>query len=209
MVETAGVIFASTLCETRINSPLSRCNNRGRNDHNGRMQFCLASTFWTHVDWFRKHIMGLDVSRSSSYWLQLILFRTSSRRLWTLPPISISASLKPQTLLGVWISRIMSYLPSWNVCFSVFESTIRYLGALLSSYELSNQQYPQLVTKAKELADKLAFSWVGVSFSSILFRSCSDASRRTATFLLVTLTSAPIPLTRKPYVLHSFHRILF
>ena len=35
--------------------------------------------------------------------------------------------------------------------------------------------HPQLVTKAKELVDKLAFSWVGVSFSSIQFRSRSNA----------------------------------
>ncbi|KAF5379218.1 hypothetical protein D9615_005884 [Tricholomella constricta] len=44
---------------------------------------------------------------------------------------------------------------------SVFETTIRYLGGLLSAYELSGNQYPALLQKAKEVADKMAFAWVG------------------------------------------------
>ncbi|TFK34475.1 glycoside hydrolase family 47 protein [Crucibulum laeve] len=44
---------------------------------------------------------------------------------------------------------------------SVFETTIRYLGGLLSAYELSNQKFPILLQKAKEVADKMAFAWVG------------------------------------------------
>ncbi|KAF5311118.1 hypothetical protein D9619_007980 [Psilocybe cf. subviscida] len=44
---------------------------------------------------------------------------------------------------------------------SVFETTIRYLGGLLSAYELSNQQFPILLQKATEVGDKLAFAWVG------------------------------------------------
>ncbi|KAJ6547673.1 seven-hairpin glycosidase [Mycena capillaripes] len=46
---------------------------------------------------------------------------------------------------------------------SVFETTIRYLGGLLSAYELSDQQYPALLDKARELGDKLAYAWVGDS----------------------------------------------
>lgn len=46
---------------------------------------------------------------------------------------------------------------------SVFESTIRYIGGLLSAYEMSNLQHPVLLQKATQLADKLAFAWVGVS----------------------------------------------
>ncbi|KAF9467829.1 glycoside hydrolase family 47 protein [Collybia nuda] len=44
---------------------------------------------------------------------------------------------------------------------SVFETTIRYLGGLLSAYELSDNQFPALLQKAKEVADKMAFVWVG------------------------------------------------
>ncbi|KAJ6597000.1 glycoside hydrolase family 47 protein [Mycena vulgaris] len=44
---------------------------------------------------------------------------------------------------------------------SVFETTIRYLGGLLSSYELSNKKYPALLAKAQELGDKMAYAWVG------------------------------------------------
>lgn len=55
------------------------------------------------------------------------------------------------------------YSPNTLTTFtSVFESTIRYIGGLLSAYELSGKQYPALVNKAKQLADKLSFAWVGV-----------------------------------------------
>jgi hypothetical protein len=53
---------------------------------------------------------------------------------------------------------------------SVFESTIRYLGGLLSAYELSDRQYPALLQKATQLADKMAFAWVGVRTPVILYR---------------------------------------
>lgn len=36
------------------------------------------------------------------------------------------------------------------------------MGGLLSSYELSGKKYPALLAKAKEVADKMAFAWVGV-----------------------------------------------
>ncbi|KAJ7824748.1 glycoside hydrolase family 47 protein [Mycena olivaceomarginata] len=44
---------------------------------------------------------------------------------------------------------------------SLFETTIRYIGGLLSAYELSDEKFPVLVTKAQEVADKMAFGWVG------------------------------------------------
>lgn len=49
-----------------------------------------------------------------------------------------------------------------NVLHSVFETTIRWVGGLLSAYELSNKQHPILLEKAKEVADKMAFAWIGV-----------------------------------------------
>ncbi|KAI1786737.1 glycoside hydrolase family 47 protein [Ganoderma leucocontextum] len=42
---------------------------------------------------------------------------------------------------------------------SVFESTIRYVGGMLSAYELTGERYPVLVKQAKTLADKLAGAW--------------------------------------------------
>lgn len=44
---------------------------------------------------------------------------------------------------------------------SVFETTIRYLGGLLSVYELGGNKDDILLQKAQEIADKLAFAWVG------------------------------------------------
>ncbi|KAI0688410.1 seven-hairpin glycosidase [Cytidiella melzeri] len=46
---------------------------------------------------------------------------------------------------------------------SVFETTIRYLGAALSAYELSGKKYPVLITKSKEVADKMSVAWVGAN----------------------------------------------
>ncbi len=45
----------------------------------------------------------------------------------------------------------------------MFETSIRYLAAALSAYELSGQKHPILVTKAKQVADKMSVAWVGVS----------------------------------------------
>ncbi|KAK7032613.1 hypothetical protein VNI00_012876 [Paramarasmius palmivorus] len=42
---------------------------------------------------------------------------------------------------------------------SVFETTIRYLGGLLSAYELNGKKEPILLEKAKQVADKMAFAW--------------------------------------------------
>jgi len=46
---------------------------------------------------------------------------------------------------------------------SVFETTIRYLGGLLSAYELSGGVHTGLLDKAQEVADKMSKAWVGVS----------------------------------------------
>ena len=50
-------------------------------------------------------------------------------------------------------------------CFSIFESTIRYVGGLISAYELSGklEQNFFLIEKAKQLADRLSLAWVNVS----------------------------------------------
>ena len=47
--------------------------------------------------------------------------------------------------------------------YSVFETTIRYLGGFLSAYELTDYKYPVLLQKAQQIADKLSYTWVGVS----------------------------------------------
>lgn len=45
---------------------------------------------------------------------------------------------------------------------SVFETTIRFVGGFISAYELSGKKYPILIEKAKEVADKLFYGYVGV-----------------------------------------------
>lgn len=46
---------------------------------------------------------------------------------------------------------------------SVFETTIRYLGGIVSAYQLSGETDYALLEKATEVADKLSFAWKGVS----------------------------------------------
>lgn len=58
--------------------------------------------------------------------------------------------------LGIDFSRSKT-----NDTVSLFESTIRYLGSMLSVYELDGQKDIRLVNKARELADKLIHGWVG------------------------------------------------
>ncbi len=49
------------------------------------------------------------------------------------------------------------------MCCSIFESTIGYLGGLISAYELSGKQYFFLIQKAQQLADRLSLGWSQVS----------------------------------------------
>ncbi|EIM88924.1 seven-hairpin glycosidase [Stereum hirsutum FP-91666 SS1] len=42
---------------------------------------------------------------------------------------------------------------------SVFESTIRYVASLISTYELSGKQHPELIERAKDLGNKLSVAW--------------------------------------------------
>ncbi|KAG8713685.1 maturation of Asn-linked oligosaccharides protein [Ceratobasidium sp. 395] len=46
---------------------------------------------------------------------------------------------------------------------SVFETTIRFLGGLISAYELDGKKNRALIDKAKQVADKMAFAWVGAN----------------------------------------------
>ncbi|KAH8829332.1 glycoside hydrolase family 47 protein [Flagelloscypha sp. PMI_526] len=55
---------------------------------------------------------------------------------------------------------------------SLFETTIRHLGGLLSSYELTGKKHKVLLDKAVEIADKLAYGWVNgsdVPYGHLLF----------------------------------------
>ncbi|ELU41720.1 glycoside hydrolase family 47 protein [Rhizoctonia solani AG-1 IA] len=48
-----------------------------------------------------------------------------------------------------------------NSTVSLFESTIRYIGGILSAYELDGKSNKRLIDKAQELAEKLVYGWVG------------------------------------------------
>ena len=73
--------------------------------------------------------------------------------------IDFSASKTSDTVRYVYHIQHVCFL---NLLLSVFETTIRYLGSLLSAYELSCNKFPALLQKAEQVADKMAFAWVGV-----------------------------------------------
>ncbi|KAJ3988366.1 glycoside hydrolase family 47 protein [Lentinula detonsa] len=56
---------------------------------------------------------------------------------------------------------------------SLFETTIRYVGGMISAYELSGKQHQILVQQAQQLVDKMVFSWVEpnqtIPFGEIFF----------------------------------------
>ncbi|KAJ6583995.1 glycoside hydrolase family 47 protein [Mycena vulgaris] len=69
-------------------------------------------------------------------------------------------------------SQIDFSAPPAGGSISVFETTIRFMGGLLSAYELSGQQYPVLLAKAQQVADTLTVAWVGnnaIPFSHLTF----------------------------------------
>ena len=57
---------------------------------------------------------------------------------------------------------------------SVFETTIRYLGGLLSAYELSDYKYPALLEKAEEVAKTMTLAWVGVGPAAACIQPWTD-----------------------------------
>ena len=60
-------------------------------------------------------------------------------------------------------------------CCSIFESTIRHVGGLISTYELSGKQHFFLIEKAKQLADRLSLAWSHVSVFECANRDPSDS----------------------------------
>ncbi|TEB32929.1 seven-hairpin glycosidase [Coprinellus micaceus] len=72
-------------------------------------------------------------------------------------------------VLDSWLKEAINYTAhidfsqskQENERVSIFETTIRYLGGMLSTYELTNEEYPELLGQSVKLADKLAYGWVG------------------------------------------------
>lgn len=74
---------------------------------------------------------------------------------------------------------------------NLFETTIRYVGGLLSAYELSGKKHSFLVSKVKQLADKLSFAWAPglvVPFNTIDFTSNTPIVDTTGIAAVGTLT---------------------
>ena len=84
-----------------------------------------------------------------------------------------SRNRTPLTPSGEWFAAAQLYL-LLMVCYSIFESTIRYVGGLISAYELSGKQHSFLIEKAKQLADRLSLAWSHVSVFGRANRDLTD-----------------------------------
>ncbi|KAF8257602.1 glycoside hydrolase family 47 protein [Lactarius quietus] len=74
---------------------------------------------------------------------------------------------------------------------SVFESTIRYIGGLLSAYELGGQENQFLVDKAKQLADSLSVAWTqgnAIPYGYVNFNTSSPVKATSSIAEAGTLT---------------------
>jgi len=105
----------------------------------------------THSMTIAIHLFVLQLNRLS----RICLMNPSP-----LHKVLTSRNRKPPTLSGnnsaaqltIFSSVLMRYC-------SVFESTIRYVGGLISAYELSGKQHFFLVQNAQRLADRLSLAW--------------------------------------------------
>jgi len=121
----------------------------------------------------------------------------------------ISQNLKPPTMSGNTPSAELSLLVTVPMMYcSVFESTIRYLGGLISAYELSGKKHFFLIQKAQQLADRLSIGWSQVSEFNMLSEAGPSDSEifqgNTVPFGNVNFTAnAPVKETvcprRRPY----------
>ena len=85
--------------------------------------------------------------------------RKSSRKLSTIRQLSTSRLTIPAVLPGQQLLVLSGFVLRLMRSNSVFESTIRYVGGMLSAYELTDKKYPVLVKQAATLADKLSAAW--------------------------------------------------
>ena len=67
--------------------------------------------------------------------------------------------MKKDFLIAIDALKYLDFTISSSTSISVFETTIRYVGGLLSAYDLSGGDYPILLQKAIELGDMLYASF--------------------------------------------------
>ncbi len=127
------------------------------------------------------------------YQLTCTSFRIFLPKLSNLHPMLILPSRRLQTVQSgeFFFSSYFSY-PLTPPLTNPASLNLRYLGGLLSAYELIDRQYSALLQKAKQLADKMAFAWVGVriSFDSLQVKRLTPMPRRRMPFRLDISTSS-------------------
>lgn len=103
--------------------------------------------------------MGFEVCPIKSSYVRRLnyLIRTGSRRQLYKSARQTSTRPIPVKLSGE--NRRTSAFKLFIFTYSVFETTIRWVGGLLSAYELTDYKYPVLLEKARQIGDKLVYAW--------------------------------------------------
>ena len=76
-----------------------------------------------------------------------------------------------------WAAEELDFDQDYDI--SAFESTIRMVGALVSAYELSGEKHPELVAKARQLADILLVAYntsSGIPHATVNLRTRAHAN---------------------------------
>ncbi|KAF9236657.1 glycoside hydrolase family 47 protein [Melanogaster broomeanus] len=121
----------------------------------------VVSLFVDSYEAYMKYAWGHDdlLPVSESY--------TDGRNGWG---ASIADAMSTMWIMGLydWFDQAVNHTATvdfsksqTNDTVSLFETTIRYVGGFLSAYELSGYQYDILVDKAEQLAQQMAYAWVG------------------------------------------------
>ncbi|KAH9814422.1 family 47 glycoside hydrolase [Melampsora americana] len=152
----------------------------------------------------------MKVCRSNSYFMQLCY----AHPLLSVTPISRSYR-DTRNGWGATLVDSMStlYVMGLNVAgqaTSVFETTIRYLGGILSVYELTGSSRPGLLEKATEIAGKLETAWMGNSAIPFAWMYLdTNKHNQQETITIAEAGSLTIEFDRLSYwTKNSSHRIL-
>ncbi|KAG6377416.1 glycoside hydrolase family 47 protein [Boletus reticuloceps] len=115
---------------------------------------------------------------------------------------TVSDALDTMWLMGFhdWFNEAVDYvatvdfsLSKTNSAVSLFETTIRHVGGLLSAYELSgqNQRYSALVKKAEQVAQQMTYAFVGnnaIPYGNVNFADHTPVSGLSSIATAGTLT---------------------
>ncbi|KAJ7285729.1 glycoside hydrolase family 47 protein [Mycena rebaudengoi] len=156
LVASSGLAFAGKVQKSNLVLPASA---RGHRD-------AVEKIFVTSYEAYKKYAFGHDDLKPESQSF------SDGRNGWGASIVDALTTMKIMRLDNFAVQELFAEAVNFSSSIdfsesktsdtvSVFETTIRYLGGLLSAYELSGKKFPALLSQAQKLGDKLAYAWVG------------------------------------------------